>query len=136
MADKKKTVEELVFLDLYYHPEHTWVRVEGDIVLAGITDFAQDQLGDIVFLELPSVGDTFAKDDVFGQAESTKSVSALYMPISGEVFAVNDNAEESPDLVNKDCYGEGWMLKVKPRDLEELKELLSREEYLDLLKES
>ncbi|MDO0822735.1 glycine cleavage system protein GcvH [Desulfosporosinus nitroreducens] len=119
-----------------YCKEHTWAKIEGDLVKVGITDFAQSQLGDIIFVELPQVGDEFDHGQVFGQAESAKSVSSLYMPISGEIRSVNDNVEESPDLVNTSPYDEGWMIILKPRDLSEVSALLSKEEYTNLLKET
>ena len=136
MADKKQ-VEELTFLnDIQYHKEHTWAKVEGDLVQVGITDFAQDQLGDIIFVELPQVGDAFNQGEVFGQAESAKSVSSLYMPLSGEIASVNNEVEDSPEFVNTDPYGSGWMITVKPRDLSELSSLLTKDGYITLLKES
>ncbi len=136
MADKKQ-VEELTFLnDIQYHKEHTWAKVEGDLVQVGITDFAQDQLGDIIFVELPQVGDAFNQGEVFGQAESAKSVSSLYMPLSGEIASVNNDVEDSPEFVNTDPYGSGWMITVKPRDLSELISLLTKDGYICLLKES
>ncbi|MDQ7096612.1 glycine cleavage system protein GcvH [Desulfosporosinus sp. PR] len=134
---EKKELEELTLLeDRRYDSEHAWARIKGDEVFIGISDFAQDQLGDIVFIELPSVGAVLKKGDVFGQAESVKSVSALYMPVSGEVVAVNENLADTPDTVNKDPYEEGWMIIVKPNDLSELDELLTSEDYLNFLKES
>lgn len=119
-----------------YCKEHTWAKLDGDLFIVGITDFAQSQLGDIIFLELPLVGDTFTQGKVFGQAESAKSVSSLYMPISGEVKSVNTDVEDSPDLVNTNPYDEGWLIIVKPTDLSELSALLSEEGYRCLLKES
>lgn len=136
MADKKGFDELTLLKDRRYDPEHAWVLVKGEKVLIGISDFAQDQLGEIVYIELPSVGDTFEKGDVFGQAESVKSVNALYMPMSGEVVAVNENLSDTPGTVNKDPYEEGWMITVKPNDLSELDELLTNEDYLSFLKES
>jgi len=136
MPESKKQVEELTFInDLYYHKEHTWAKVEGDLVRVGITDYAQDQLGDIIFIELPAVGETFDKDEVFGSAESAKTVSSLYIPVSGTIEFVNDELADSPELVNKDPYGDGWMIVVKPRDMSEVKDLLSKDEYISMLKE-
>ncbi len=132
MPEYKK--QELIFLnDIYYDAKHTWVRLEGDLIRVGISDFAQDQLGEIVFVELPSIGDTFAKGEVFGQAESVKSVSELYIPVSGEILAVNQDIEDSPEHVNIDPYAVGWMIIVKPSDLAEIKNLLSKDDYVSLL---
>lgn len=134
---EKRQLEQLVFLDdIEYYREHTWARVKDQTVIIGISDFAQDQLGDIVFVELPAVGDTFAKGDVFGQAESVKSISSLYIPIGGEILAVNHNLEDSPEIVNTDPYGEGWMIVVKPNQLVETKDLLTKAEYISFLKEA
>lgn len=130
-----KAITELNFIDdiLYFH-EHTWAKVEGDLVRVGITDFAQDQLGNIIFVELPNVGETYRKGDEFGQAESAKTVSALYMPVSGEILEINEELEEAPHNVNEDPYGTGWMIVVKPGNLVELKELLAKEDYLNQIK--
>ncbi|WP_407308048.1 glycine cleavage system protein GcvH [Desulfosporosinus sp. SB140] len=132
-----KGLEQLTFLeDIRYDQEHSWARAQGEEVIVGISDFAQDQLGEIVFLELPIIGDVFEKGEVFGQAESVKSVSALYLPIGGEIVAVNENLTDSPDIVNKHPYENGWMVTVKPNDLSEITELLSKEEYLNFLRDS
>ncbi|MEG6523712.1 glycine cleavage system protein GcvH [Desulfotomaculum sp. 1211_IL3151] len=130
-----KAITELNFIDdiLYFH-EHTWAKVEGDLVRVGITDFAQDQLSNIIFVELPNVGETYRKGDEFGQAESAKTVSALYMPVSGEIVEINEELEEAPQNVNEDPYGTGWMIVVKPGNLVELKELLAKEDYLNQIK--
>ncbi|ABO49145.1 glycine cleavage system H protein [Desulforamulus reducens MI-1] len=130
-----KPITELTFLNgIHYFHEHTWAKVEGDLVKVGITDFAQDSLGNIIFVELPNEGETFSKGDEFGQAESAKTVSALYMPVSGEIVEVNSELEEAPQNVNEDPYGSGWMIIVKPSNLDEVKELLSKEEYLNQIK--
>ncbi|MDQ7096174.1 glycine cleavage system protein GcvH [Desulfosporosinus sp. PR] len=136
MTDKMGLEELTLLEEISYDQEHIWVRVKGEEAIIGISDFAQDQLGEVVFIELPSVGETFKKGDVFGQAESLKSLSALYMPVSGEVTAVNENLTDAPDTVNKDPYQEGWMLVIKPADLSELENLFSKEEYVSFLKES
>lgn len=134
--DDKKSFDQLVFPEeLQYHQEHTWARILGEEVMVGISDFAQDQLGEILFIELPCVGDTFDQGDVFGQAESKKSVSALYLPISGEVLSVNEKLEDSPELVNKSPYEDGWIVRVKPKDIKEMVELLSKDDYLNYLSE-
>ncbi|WP_088187325.1 glycine cleavage system protein GcvH [Desulfosporosinus sp. FKA] len=136
MSDKKGLEELTLLEDLRYDQEHAWARVKGDNVIVGISDFAQDQLGDIVFLELPNVGEVFEKGDVFGQAESVKSVSALYVPIGGEIVAVNEELADSPDTVNKQPYEAGWMVELKPNDLSEIEELLTKEDYLSYLRDS
>ena len=99
--------------DLRYHPEHTWARFEGDMATVGITDHAQDELGDIVFLELPSVGRRLDLGEVFGSVESSKSISELYSPVQGEVMEINAALEDAPERINDDPYGDGWMLRVR-----------------------
>ncbi|GIW47619.1 MAG: glycine cleavage system protein GcvH [Deltaproteobacteria bacterium] len=118
---------------LKYTKEHEWVKIEGDTVVIGITDYAQDALGEIVYIELPSEGDEITKGDPFGSVESTKSVSELYAPVSGEVVEVNEALLDSPETINEDPYGEGWMIKVKPYDLAELDDLMDSEEYADYI---
>lgn len=122
--------------DLRYAEDHEWVRTSGDTVKIGISDYAQDQLGDIVFVELPPEGTDLAKGDEFGTVESVKAVSELYMPISGEVVAVNPALEDAPELVNSDPYNEGWMIEVKPADVAEVEALLDQAAYLEILKGS
>ena len=122
--------------DLRYAEDHEWVRTSGDTVKIGISDYAQDQLGDIVFVELPPEGTDLAKGDEFGTVESVKAVSELYMPISGEVVAVNPALEDAPELVNSDPYNEGWMIEVKPADAAEVEALLDQAAYLEILKGS
>jgi len=119
----------LVPEDLYYSEEHEWLRVEGDVAIIGITDFAQDQLGDIVYVELPNVGDTVEVGAVVGELESTKSVSDLYSPVSGEVIARNAELDGSAELINTDPYGEGWLFKVRPDSDDATEGLLSPQEY-------
>jgi len=114
--------------------DHEWARKEGGAVRVGIDDYAQDQLGDVVFVELPQVGDTFAKGDAFGSVESVKAVSELFMPLGGEISAINKNLEESPELVNTSPYEEGWMIDVKPDDPGELDALMASDAYLEMLK--
>ena len=122
--------EDLKFpTDIRYHKEHTWAKVENGQIKVGISDFAQDQLGDIIFVELPQVGDAFLQGKEFGSAESAKSVSALFMPVSGKIVAVNAEIEDAPDLVNKDPYGAGWMIVIQPNDMKELDGLLTNEQY-------
>jgi len=120
--------------DLIYAEEHEWIHSEGDTVKIGISDYAQDQLGDIVFVELPEVGDTFEISDEFGTVESVKAVSELYMPISGEITALNKSLEDAPELVNIDPYNDGWMIEVKLSNPQELDELMDRNAYLEMLK--
>jgi glycine cleavage system H protein len=118
---------------LKYTKEHEWARVEDDLVIIGITDYAQDALGEIVYIELPSEGDEVTKGEPFGAVESTKSVSDLYAPISGEVVEVNEALLDSPEAINEDPYGEGWMVKVKPYDFGELEDLMDSDEYSDFI---
>ncbi len=115
--------------NLKYSEDHEWVKVDGDTVTIGITEFAQSELGDIVFVELPEEGDEIAKGDDFGSVESVKTVSELYAPISGEVLEVNEELEDSPELVNESPYEEAWMLKVKLADASELDELMDAAAY-------
>ncbi|GAB6181290.1 glycine cleavage system protein GcvH [Desulfotomaculum defluvii] len=130
-----KPLDELTFPnDIHYFEEHTWVRIENDLVKIGISDFAQDNLGNIIFIELPNAGEIYSKGDEFGQAESAKTVSALYMPISGVIVAVNTILEEGPQTVNESPYEEGWMIKVKPSNLADVGSLLSKDEYIHLIK--
>ncbi len=119
--------------DLKYTKDHEWIRVEGDTAVAGITDFAQGELGDIVFIEIETEGETLDKDEVFGTIEAVKTVSDMFMPLSGEVKEVNQKLEETPDIVNKDPYGDGWMIKIAMSDKSELDEMLSAEEYKELI---
>lgn len=118
-----------------YSKEHEWVKVEGDLVRIGITDFAQDELGDIVFVELPEVGDEVTADEPFGSVESVKTVSELYAPVSGEIVEVNEELEDSPELVNESPHEKAWMIVVKPSDLSELENLMTAEEYQAMVEE-
>ncbi|MCG8566973.1 MAG: glycine cleavage system protein GcvH [Desulfobacterales bacterium] len=120
--------------DVKYTKDHEWAKLEGDTVTIGINDYAQDQLGEIVFVELPEEGDTFSVEDEFGSVESVKAVSELYSPISGEIVAVNEELEDSPELVNTDCYQGGWIIKIKPDDPSELDALMDKAAYLEMLK--
>lgn len=130
-----KEIDELNLPDdVRYTEDHEWIRYEGDKVRIGISDYAQNQLGDIVFVELPQSGDTFEKGEEFGTVESVKAVSELYMPIGGEIISVNAALEESPDLVNQSPYNDGWMIEVKPSDSAELEALITRDAYLEMLK--
>lgn len=120
--------------EIRYTEDHEYVRPEDDRVRVGITDYAQDQLGDIVFVELPQEGDTFEKGQEFGTVESVKAVSELYMPISGAILAVNTTLAEQPETVNTDPYNDGWMIEVKPDNPIELDALMSKNAYLEMLK--
>ena len=120
--------------DLLYADDHEWIRRQGENVRIGISDYAQDQLGDIVFVELPKIGDTLTKGDEFGVVESVKAVAELYMPISGEIVALNSALEESPELVNQEPYEGGWMIEVVPADPSELETLMNTVSYTEMLK--
>lgn len=115
--------------DLKYSKEHEWLLVEGKVVTVGITAFAEAQLGDVVFVELPAVGDKVTKDEAMGVVESVKAVSDVYAPVSGTVVEVNDDLSENTELVNQDPYGDGWMVKIEMTDPTDLEELLTAEEY-------
>ena len=121
--------------DLYYSEDHEWVREEEECLVIGVTDFAQEELGDIVFVELPEVDEEFDKDDSFGVLESVKAVSDTFIPVSGRVIEVNEDLLDNPELINDDPYGEGWLIKIDPADDSELDELLSAEEYADFIEE-
>jgi glycine cleavage system H protein len=120
-------------VELKYTKDHEWIRIEGNLAYIGVTDFAQGELGDIVFVEIETVGETLKKEDVFGTIEAVKTVSDLFMPVSGEILEVNPLLAESPEVVNKDPYGKGWMVKIKLTDPSEEKDLLSAEKYTTLL---
>ena len=120
--------------DIKYSQDHEWVRIEGDTLVIGITDYAQDQLGDIVYVEMPRAGDTLARGDEFGTVESVKAVSELFLPVGGEVLTVNADLEESPELVNQDPYAKGWMVEVKLEDPSEMDDLMDKGAYLEMLK--
>ncbi|CEN33146.1 glycine cleavage system protein GcvH [Capnocytophaga cynodegmi] len=119
--------------ELKYTKDHEWVRIEGDLAVVGITDFAQKELGDIVYVEVETEGETLDKEEVFGTVEAVKTVSDLFLPLSGEIIAFNDVLEQEPEKVNSDPYGEGWMIKIKFSDASEIDTLLSAEEYTDLI---
>jgi glycine cleavage system H protein len=119
--------------ELKYTKDHEWVRVDGDVATVGITDFAQGELGDIVYVEVESVDETLDKDEVFGTVEAVKTVSDLFLPLSGEVIEFNEELESEPEVVNSDPYGEGWMIKVKIADPSELEDLLDAAGYEALI---
>ena len=131
----KKSISELNFpVDLSYYREHTWAQPKGEFIQVGISDYAQDQLGDVIFVELPRVGEHFRQGESFGIVESAKSVSTLYMPVSGEIMAVNDELDSSAEIINQRPYSNGWIAIVKPADsANALAGLLTSEEYKNLL---
>ena len=118
---------------LFYTKDHEWLKVEGDTGIVGVTDFAQGELGDIVFIEIETAGESLAKEEVFGSIEAVKTVSDMFMPVSGEVLEVNPALEDHPDVVNKDPYGKGWMIKIRIADPSEIHSLLTPESYKALL---
>ncbi|PDH49381.1 MAG: glycine cleavage system protein H [Bacteroidetes bacterium MED-G21] len=119
--------------ELKYTKDHEWVRVEGEFVVVGVTDFAQKELGDIVYVDVDTEGDTIEKEEVFGSVEAVKTVSDLMMPVSGEIVAFNEGLEDVPELVNNDPYGDGWIIKVLVSDFKELDSLLSADQYKELV---
>ena len=119
--------------NLKYTNEHEWIRVEGDIAYVGITDYAQEQLGDIVFVDIPTVGEALEAGEVFGTIEVVKTISDLFLPVAGEVMEQNETLEENPELVNKDPYGEGWLIKMKPANLKDVDDLLDAEGYKEVI---
>jgi glycine cleavage system H protein len=130
-----KEISELNFPDdLKYTEDHEWSKLENNEATIGICDYAQDQLGDVVYVELPGIGDTFDKGQQFGVVESVKAVSELFTPLGGEVTAINENLEDTPELVNSEPYAGGWMIKIKPSDIAESDNLLAKNAYLELLK--
>ena len=119
--------------ELKYTKDHEWIKIEGDTVTIGITDFAQSELGDIVYVDVDTLDDTVERDEVFGSVEAVKTVSDLFMPLTGEVTELNEGLEDEPELVNKDPYGAGWMIKVTISDASQLDELLDAEAYKNLI---
>lgn len=119
--------------ELKYTKDHEWVRIEGDVAVVGITDFAQSELGDIVFVDIQTEGEALSKGDVFGTIEAVKTVADAYMPVSGEVVEVNAELDGAPEKVNSDPYGEGWMVKIKVSDASEFDTLLSAEQYEEII---
>jgi len=130
-----KEIDELqIPTHVRFAESHEWVQGDGDKLRVGISDYAQDQLGDIVFVELPQAGDTLERGQEFGTVESVKAVSELYMPVGGEILRVNTALEDAPELVNKQPYDEGWMIEIKPTDAGELERLKDHRAYLEMLK--
>ena len=115
--------------NLKYTNEHEWIRVEGDMAYVGITDYAQEQLGDIVFVDIPTVGESLEANETLGTIAVVKTISDLFLPVAGEVIEQNESLEENPELVNKDPYGEGWLIKMKPANLKDIEDLLDAEAY-------
>ncbi len=119
--------------ELLYTKDHEWIRIEGDTATVGITDFAQGELGDIIFVEFPTVGDTFSQGDTFGTVEAVKTVADLFIPVSGEISVVNDALDDAPEKVNSDPYGDGWMVKIRLSDSSEVDNLLDSAAYQALV---
>jgi len=119
--------------ELKYTKDHEWVKMDGEVATVGITEFAQGELGDIVYVEIETEGETIAQSELFGTIEAVKTVSDLFMPLSGEITAFNEKIEDEPELVNSDPYGEGWMIKISASDLDEVSELLSASDYKELI---
>jgi glycine cleavage system H protein len=120
--------------DLHYSKDHEWVRVDGNVAIVGITDYAQDSLGDVVYVELPKVGDDFAANESFGSVESVKAVSEVFSPISGEIVGINETLADTPEKVNQDPYGDGWMIRVQMSNAGEVDSMLTAAEYEDFTK--
>ena len=120
--------------DLHYSKDHEWVRVDGNVAIVGITDYAQDSLGDVVYVELPKVGDEFAANESFGSVESVKAVSEVFSPVSGEIVGINEALADEPEKVNQDPYGDGWMIRVQMSNSGEVDSMLTAAEYEDFTK--
>jgi glycine cleavage system H protein len=118
--------------NLKYTKDHEWIKVEGNEAVVGVTDFAQSQLGDVVFVEIETEGETLDKEEVFGTIEAVKTVSDMFMPVSGKVIAVNEKLADAPEVVNKDPYGDGWMVRIEMTNPDEVNELLSAEQYAEV----
>jgi glycine cleavage system H protein len=119
--------------NLKYTKDHEWISIDGNNATIGITDYAQGELGDIVYVEIESIGDSLNKEEIFGSVEAVKTVSDLFIPVSGEITEMNENLQDNPELINDDPYGDGWIIKMKINDSSELNDLLSPEEYKDLV---
>jgi len=128
-----KNLEMNIPADLKYTKDHEWLKIEGDIATVGITDFAQKELGDIVYVEIETEGETLDKEEVFGSVEAVKTVSDLFMPVGGEIIAFNEEIEGAPESVNEDPYGKGWMVKIKLSDSSDVEGLLSSDDYKELV---
>jgi len=119
--------------ELKYTKEHEWIKIDGDLAIVGITDFAQSELGDIVYVEVDTLDETLEREAVFGTVEAVKTVSDLFLPLSGEIIAFNEALEDDPEMVNSDPYGKGWMVKIKFSNVDEVNDLLSHEQYKELI---
>lgn len=119
--------------ELKYTKDHEWVKIDGEVATVGVTDFAQGELGDIVYVEVETLGETLEREEVFGTVEAVKTVSDLFLPLAGEILEFNESLENAPEKVNSDPYGEGWMIKIKISDESQISDLLSSEEYKDLI---
>jgi len=119
--------------DLKYTKDHEWVKIEGDVATVGITDFAQGELGDIVYVEVETLDETLDREEVFGTVEAVKTVSDLFLPLSGEIIAFNEQLEDEPEKVNSDPYGEGWMIKIKMSNMDEVNDLMTDGDYKALI---
>ncbi|MGY8946220.1 MAG: glycine cleavage system protein GcvH [Flavobacteriales bacterium] len=119
--------------NLKYTKDHEWIKIEGNTATIGITDYAQGELGDIVYVEIEALGDELNKEEIFGSVEAVKTVSDLFLPLSGKITEMNDNLEDNPELINDDPYGEGWVIKMEIKDTFEIEELLTAESYKDLI---
>jgi len=119
--------------ELKYTKDHEWIQIEGNDALIGITDYAQSELGDIVFVEIETIGDDLKKEEIFGSVEAVKTVSDLFIPLSGKIIEINEALEDNPELVNNDPYGEGWIIKMEIKDLSEIEDLLDADSYKDLI---
>jgi len=132
-----KLIRMKILDNLKYTKEHEWVRIEGDVAYIGITDFAQSELGEIVYVEVETVGETISKDEIFGTIEAVKTTSDLFLPVTGEILEFNSKLDEndgdSPDLINSDPYGDGWIIKMSIADTAQLEELMSSEDYSSLI---
>ncbi|MGY5355216.1 glycine cleavage system protein GcvH [Wenyingzhuangia sp. IMCC45467] len=119
--------------ELKYTKDHEWVKIEGDVIVIGVTDFAQSELGDIVYVDVDTLDETIEENEVFGSIEAVKTVSDLFMPITGEVIEFNEDLEDEPELVNSDPYGKGWMIKVKPNNIKDVQSLLDATAYKEII---
>jgi glycine cleavage system H protein len=119
--------------ELKYTKDHEWIQIEGNDAIIGITDYAQSELGDIVFVEIETIGDDLKKEEIFGSVEAVKTVSDLFTPLSGKIIEINEALEDNPELVNNDPYGEGWIIKMEIKDLSEIEDLLDADSYKDLI---
>ncbi len=129
-----KPIEEIILLEgLKYTDEHIWAKEDNNVYFLGVSDFAQDQLGEVVYVDLPSVGDSFSKNDSFGEIESVKSVNKLFMPVDGEIVAVNEALDNSPTLINASCYEKAWIVQIKISDKNAIEELMNEKQYREFL---